>query len=203
MMRRFLTVLLMAALATLASSCGTARPSKYYALELPAAVPAASNTYPVALLVGRISAPHLYRDDRLVYRHGETQFGTYEYHRWVEPPTDMLESMILRSLRSSGKYKTVQLQASNTQGDYIVRGRLYNLEEVSSPPVLARVTFELELYEVKSGTTVWTHFYSSEEPVTGKEVPDVVKAMERNVLRGLAESLADLDHYFASRTANK
>lgn len=199
-MRRWLLTVVIVATAALAASCGAARPSKYYALELPPAPPATANTHDVALLVGRLSAPHLYRDDRIVYRTGETQIGTYDYHRWAEPPADMLESMLLRLLRGSGKYRTVQQLASNTQGDYIVRGRLYQLEELSSPALAARVSFELELYEKKSGTVVWSHFYSHDEPVNGKEVPDVVQAFNRSVQRGLAEATASLDQFFASHS---
>ena len=202
-MHRLSQILLVLITAALVSSCGAARPSKYYALDLPAVAPATGGPYPVALLVGRFSAPHLYRDERVVYRTGEVQIGTYEYHRWAEPPTDMLETMLVRSLRASGRYQTVQRLASNTRGDYILRGRLHRLEEVAGPPMLARVTFELELYDQKTGTTVWTHYYSSDEPVNGKEVPDVVQAINRNVQRGLAESLADLDRYFASNSAKK
>ena len=198
-MRRLLQVLLLAVTVASVAACGAARPSKYYALDLPPAPTPSGNSHDAALLVGRLSAPHLYRDDRLVYRTGETEIGTYEYHRWTEPPTDMLESMLLRLLRGSGKYRTVQRLASNTQGDYIVRGRLHQLEESSSPILAARVSFELELYEKKSGTVVWSHFYSHDEPVSGKEVPDVVQAMNRNVQRGLAESIASLDQFFASQ----
>lgn len=198
-MRRWLLTLSIVATVALASSCGAARPSKYYALDLPATPAPSGNAHDVALLVGRLTAPHLYRDDRLVYRTGETQIGTYEYHRWAEPPTDMLESMLLHLLRSSGKYRTVQRLASNTQGDYIVRGRLHQLEEASSPSLAARVSFELELYEKKSGTVVWSHFYEHNEPVNGKEVPDVVQAFNRNVQRGLAEAAASLDQFFASQ----
>jgi len=162
--------------------------------------PATANAHDVALLVGRLSAPHLYRDDRIVYRTGETQIGTYDYHRWAEPPTDMLESMLLRLLRGSGRYRTVQRLASNTQGDYIVRGRLYQLEESGSPSLAARVSFELELYEKKSGTVIWSHFYSHDEPVSGKAVPDLVQAFNRNVQRGLAEATASLDQFFASHS---
>lgn len=181
-------------------ACGAARPSKFYQLDLPeSSAPPAALRFNTDLLVGRIVAPRLYRDDRIVYRTGQTQIGTYEYHRWAEPPTDMLESMLLRMLRASGKYRTVQRLASNTQGDYILRGRLYQMEEADSPALAARVSFELELYEKKSGTVVWTHFYSHDEPVSGKQVPDVVQGFNRNVQSGLAEALTSLDQFFASQ----
>ena len=198
MRRAFLGLAITAATGML--GCGGAtRPSKYYALDLPAMpAPAGSGSYPVSLLVGRVTAPHLYRDDRLVYRAEGMELGTYEYHRWAEPPTDMLEAMMVRLLRTSGKYQTVQALHSNARGDYIVRGRLHDFEEVTgSSGIVARVAMEVELYELKSGKTVWTNFYAHDEPVAGKEVPDVVAALNRNVQAGLGQMAASLDEYFA------
>lgn len=197
MLRKIAIALLGVAAAGLAG-CGAARPSKYYQLDVPAAPPAGTNAYPVALLVGRITAPHLFRDDRLVYRTGPGQLATYEYHRWAEPPTDMLEAMLVRMLRDSGRYGSVQLLRSNARGDYIVRGRLHEMDELSGAPLTARVAFEVELYEIKSGTTVWSRTYSHDEPVAGKDVPAVVAALNRNVQRGMSEIVAGLDAYFAA-----
>ncbi len=191
-----LIVIVMAAGAM--AACGSTRPSKYYQIEVPETPPAASNPWPVALLLGRISAPHLYRDDRIVYRTGPEQLGAYEYHRWAEPPTEMLEDALLRMLRASGRYRTVQPLRSNARGDFILRGRLHHFEEVSGGSLAARVAFEMELYEPQTGTTVWTHFYSSDEPVQGKEVAQVVQALDRNVKRGLQEVTTGLEQYFSA-----
>jgi ABC-type uncharacterized transport system auxiliary subunit len=196
-MRRSLTILILA-LAVLLSACGAARPNKYYMLQLPPSRPAPSGALPVSLLVGRIAAPHVFRDDRLVYRTGSIEMGTYEYHRWAEPPTEMLEAMLIRLLRDSGRYQSVQSQRSNARGDYILRGRLFDLEEISGPPLVARVALEIELYDVKNGTTVWTQYYSHDEPVQAKEVSAVVEALTRNVQAGLQQITAGLDQYFAS-----
>lgn len=196
-MRRF-SMLLTLALTLLLSACGAARPNKYYALQLPPSRPAASGPMQVSLLVGRIAAPHVFRDDRIVYRTGTIEMGTYEYHRWAEPPTEMLEAMLIRLLRDSGRYQSVQSQRSNARGDYILRGRLFDLEEISGPPLVARVALEIELYDVKNGTTVWTQYYSHDEPVQAKEVSAVVEALTRNVQAGLQQITAGLDQYFAS-----
>jgi len=42
---------------------------------------------------------HLYREDRIVYGNGAEQLGTYEYQRWAEPPTEMIQEVLLRELR--------------------------------------------------------------------------------------------------------
>lgn len=194
-------------------SCGAARPSKYYQLTVPgdiaapvqpadsASVGQATDPAPVTLLVGSLLASHLYREDRIVYSTAAQQMGTYEYQRWAEPPTEMVQEVLLRELRASGRYRAVYTQRSNTNGDFLVRGRLYDFKEVSGNGVIARVTVEFEMRDLKNGATVWTHYYQHDEPVNGKDVPAVVAALDRNVQRGVKEVLGSLDQYFATHAA--
>ena len=123
--------------------------------------------------------------------------GTYEYQRWVEPPTEMMQEVLLRELRALGRYKAVYAERSTVNGDFLIRGRIYDFREVSGSTMLAKVTFELEMRDLKSGSTVWNHYYSHDEPVGGKDVPAVVAALDRNVHTGVKEVLASLDQYFA------
>jgi ABC-type uncharacterized transport system auxiliary subunit len=57
----------------------------------------------------------------------------------------------------------------------------------------------LELREVKTGAIVWTHSYSRDEPVKGKDVSSVVAALDQNAQRCVSEAEASLSEYFASR----
>ena len=78
---------------------------KYYVLDIGlhgADVRFLPARFPVRLLVARITASHLYRDDRLVYGSGPVQLGTYEYERWAEPPADMIQDMLISSLARDG-----------------------------------------------------------------------------------------------------
>src|SRR5467141_431803 len=184
----------------LLSGCGAARPSKYYQLTVPAEAGAAekSNAVPVSLLLGGLMTSHLYREDRIVYGNGAEQLGTYEYQRWAEPPSEMIQEVLLRELRSSGRYRAVHYRRSNMQGDFALRGRLYDFKEVDAGQMSARVTLELEMRDLKTGATVWTHYYTHDEPTSGKDVPALVTALDKNVQRGLKEVVESLDHYFAS-----
>lgn len=183
--------------------CGAARPTKYYQLTVPGDAPASpgADPAPVTLLVGNLQASHLYREERIVYSADGEQMGTYEYQRWAEPPTEMVEEVLLRELRASGRYRAVYAQHSNTNGDFLLRGRLYDFKEVTGKAMVARVTVEFEMRDLKSGATVWTHYYQSDEPVNRKDVPAMVAALDRNVQRGVKEVLAGLDQYFASHPA--
>jgi ABC-type uncharacterized transport system auxiliary subunit len=188
--------------ALLCAGCGASRPVKYYVLDpgsgsAPSATTAAPR-FPITLLVTRISSAHLYRDDRLVYGSGPVQLGTYEYQRWAEPPIEMVQDTLIASLRSTGDYRSVSAIGSNIRGEYLVRGHLYALDEVDKPEIAARFSIQLELFDPRSGTTVWTSTYTHDEPVNGKTIPDVVEALDRNVQAGLQQLTSNLGQYFLS-----
>jgi ABC-type uncharacterized transport system auxiliary subunit len=111
-------------------------------------------------------------------------------------------NVLLRDLRASGKYRAVDVLRSNSHGDYILYGRLFDFKEISSAPLMARLTVDLELRETKTGSTVWTHFYSHDEPVSGKDVSAVVAALDRNAQRGMSEVKSSLEQYFSTRSSN-
>lgn len=198
-------ILWIAALAAgLLSGCGAARPSKFYQLTIPGDASSAppANPYPITLLLGPLRASHLYREAHIVYSSTGENMGTYEYQQWAEPPTEMLADVLLRDLRASGKYRSVDILRSNSRGDYALYGRLYDFKEVSGPPMLARVTVDLELRESKTGAIVWTHYYSHDEPVSGKDISAVVAALDRNAQRGMNEVKSSLDQFFSNRNLN-
>lgn len=187
------------ALCVLLANCGSARPVKYYTLAGPPS-PAASaaNVFPVTIVVGHISAPLLYRDDRMVFSNGDVQLGSDSYNRWAETPTEMLESMMLQDLRATGQFRTVQRLTSNSKGDYMLRGHLSAFNEVDSPGIAARFVIEFELFQQKTGTVVWTFPYSHDEPVNGKTVSAIVLALQSNVRAGLQQATGSLTQYFAT-----
>ncbi len=188
-------------LAGLAAGCGSARPVKYYALD-PGPVPtsAPSAVYPVSLLVARITTSHLYRDDRLVYGSGPVQLGVYSDHRWAQTPADMVQDLLISSLRSSGQYRSVSRLGSSARGDYVVRSNLDALYEVDRPALVARFAMRVELFDSKAGGIVWVGNYSHDEPVNGKNVAAVVEAMNSNVRAGMLQLTAGINQYFANHS---
>ena len=101
-------------------------------------------------------------------------------------------------MRASGRYRAVYYRRSNMKGDFAIRGRLYDFKELTGSPLTARVTLELEMRDLNTGGTVWTHYYTHDEPVSGKDVPALVAALDRNVQRAVTEVVSSLDQYFAA-----
>jgi ABC-type uncharacterized transport system auxiliary subunit len=181
------------------AGCGAARPNKFYQLTVPHdSVPGSDPArLPVTLLVGPIKASHLYREDQIVYTSEAQAMGTYQYQRWAEPPTEMIRDVLLRELRLSGRYRNVYSLGSDVRGDYLLRGQLYDFREIAGKSLLVRVTLEFELRDTRTGTAVWTRYYSHDEPVSERDITAVVGAMDRDVQAGLRELVAGLDQYFS------
>ena len=197
--RRLQLIAILTVVASFVAACGAPRPVKYYVIDVPPAPAQTSATpYAVSLLVGRFTASHLYRDDRLVYGSGQVQLGTYEYDRWAEAPADMVQDALITTLRNSGQYAAVSRVASSVRGNYILRGHLLQMYGVDQPALLARFSLQLELYDPATRAIVWSQLYSHDEPVADKTVPSIVLAMDKNVNAGLLQLTASLSQYFAN-----
>jgi len=184
------------------AACAPARPIRYYRIEIPAPLAATANTdFGVALQVASIDSPPIMRDGRILYQVGTHEVGAYEYHRWVETPDRVVQDSLVRMLRSSGKYQSVDTPRSTVKPDYIVQGKIYEFSEMDKPAVFSRVSLEIELHDAKTGRTVWSRLYTDEQAVSGKEIPDVVHSLDENLQKGLSQIVAGLEQYFAARAA--
>jgi len=189
--------LLALALATL-SGCLGGRPVKYYTVTVPPAPEPATSEYPVTLLIGHIGASEILEEQPIVYRSGRNEIGTYEYHQWAEPPAQMVKHLLVRRLQALGKFQSVAQLGGSAQGDFVLHGRLYDFEEVDTGSITALVSMEFELVDRKTHRTVWAHSYSHSEPVRGRQIPDVVSALDQNLERGLTEVASGLNAYFSA-----
>jgi ABC-type uncharacterized transport system auxiliary subunit len=202
-MNRMARLVLTSMLALSLSGCAKSKPIHYYTVALPVAPTVTTSTHAVSLLVGSIGGSDIYQDTPIVYRVGTNAIGGYQYSRWVEPPVSLVKDKLIRILSASGDYQSVTSIGSNSNGQFVVRGRLFEFEEVDSANITGLVSMEFELYDRKSGKIVWTHFYSQSEPVQSKDISAVVAALDTNLDHGLREVAAGLSQYFAANPVGK
>jgi len=185
------------------AGCGSPKPIRYYAVQLPVAPTPTSHPTAIDLVVSRVSGSDLLEASPIVYKTGRHEIGTYQYHRWTLAPTEMVQEKLIRLLRKSGEYRSVSGSDSRTGGGakgdgLVLRGRLYEFSEVDGESIQGLVTMEFELYNRTSSRVVWTHFYSQSEPVPTKAVTAVVQAIDQNLDRGLNEVVAELSKWLAA-----
>ena len=182
------------------SGCGSTRPIRYYTMESPTAPALSTGTNAMSLVVASVSGPEILRRSPIAYRVGANEIGTYQYSQWEEPPVEMIQKSLIRLLRESGNYQSVESLSGASDGQFVVRGRLNDFEEVDGPAITAFVSMEFELYDRKSGKVVWAHSYSQSEPAMGKEISAIVTALNVNLDRGLKEVAAGINQYFSTNS---
>jgi len=185
-------------LVILVAGCGSPKPIRYYEISYPPVGLAKMPSLDATLLVRSFTTSHLYREDRIVYGSDSEQMGMYMNERWTEPPNEMLQYALVRELRSTGRFRTVTALRSDSSGDFLLTGHLNDFKEVSGNGMVARISFDAELRDLKSGKTIWTYTYNHDEPASGKDVAAVVAAMDKNVQRGVQEVEAGIQQALAA-----
>jgi len=177
----------------LLAGCIGGRPIHYYTINSPALPEAAPKPDGPVLLIGRISTPEALEDERIRYRAGSNEVGAYELDRWMERPAMMVQDLLLRVLRDSGKFRQVVELSSSVTGDYLVRGRLSEFAEIDNPGIRTRISLRLEMVDRKTGSPVWAQDYDRDEPVNGKTMRDVVLSMERNLQKVVGDAASAIE----------
>ena len=197
-MRTIVSIFVMAG-CLMGLACVSTKPVHYYTLGTPAAPQNQSKPDGLVLLVGNITAPEALQDGRIRYRAGSNEAGAYEYHRWTERPGSMVRNALIRALRESGKYQRVLEASSSTTGDYLLRGRLEEFEEVDHVSIQTRISLHVELVDRRTNQNVWDRTVDREEPVGGKTVADVVQSLDRNLHNVVTETVAAIDKFLFAR----
>ncbi|MGB7439362.1 MAG: ABC-type transport auxiliary lipoprotein family protein [Candidatus Acidiferrum sp.] len=184
------------AISLLSIGCGSPRPIKYYQLSYPMKPFVAPDAINTTLVVSPFETSRLYLDNRIVYGFDSPEMGTYQYHRWVDPPAEIVQDALIRGLRSTGQFKAVYPVRANSGGPFLLTGTLYDFKEVDGASVVARLSYDIHMRERKTGATVWDQSYSHDEPVPEKTVTAFVVAMQKNVQRSVQDVQAGLEEYF-------
>jgi len=174
------------------SGCAVKVPQNhYYTLraDLPAPPPPASSL-PVSLAVARFTAAsRALAQERLVYRTAPHRVDFYEYHRWTDPPPDLVTRILIDRLTASGLFRSVTRVQTGEASDFILGGRVESLEEIDSgQDVSVRVAITAELTDAKARAIVWTARGVKEAPVRDRSVDGVVQALNE----ALADSLEQI-----------
>ena len=180
------------------AGCVATKPVHYYNID-PALPPANQGKADgLILLVGNIATPEALQDGRIRYRSGSNEAGAYEYHRWTERPGAMVRNSLVRALRASGKYQRVLEASSAAEGDYLVRGKLFEFGEVDNASIQTRISLHVELVDRKTNRNVWDRRVERVEPVGSRSVAEVVQSLDRNLQQVVSEAAAEIDKFLAA-----
>lgn len=181
---------------------GKIPPTNYYVLDLPAPEAKPANTLPYSAVVMPFRSSEMLVQDRIVYRESASQVGFYEYHRWAEDPTTTLQRSMLAQLRAAGTFDRVVPFEGRANVDYIIRGRLDQLEEVDyGEGVSVRVKISAQLIETSSNRPVWSDTAEATGSVSTAEVSAVVEQMSSAMRTAVSRIVEGVDTHLRSAAA--
>jgi ABC-type uncharacterized transport system auxiliary subunit len=160
----------------------------YYTLQLPSPPAAGDPKTGFVLAVEPFRSTDVLRDDRILYYESATQLGFYQQHRWVTDPPTMVQELAAQRLRQTGVFAHVQSPPLSQPVDYLLKGRVLNLEEIDyEGGVKGRAGLELTLLRSRDHKIVWSARRQVENAVQEKGVAGVVNALDGVVKQVLEE----------------
>ncbi len=190
--------------ALLMAGCGgKIRYPHYYALDIPLAPsPAAADArLPATLAVRRFEALPYLRQGRIVYRPGPAEVGFYDYHRWAADPATTVTAAMIDSLRSSRLFSFVRPYDGQSRQDYLMSGRLERLEEIDSAGnVRVEARISAELFDLRTGETVWTGDADETSEVETRNISSVVQGITHAVQKSISRLVASLDQQLVAKS---
>jgi uncharacterized lipoprotein YmbA len=190
-----LSILLMAALASLTGCGGKVRYPSYYVLNLPAATPAANQSAPILgpVVVREFDAPRFLRGGSITYRESPEKLGFYEYAHWAVDPRRAVTGEMIQQMRSSGLFRSVDTFDGHGSPECMLTGAIDHLEEVDEGrDVSVEVAMSARLTNLRTGEVLWQGASSKKAKVEQRSVPGMVAEMSREVadiVEGLVSSM--------------
>lgn len=188
--------------AMLAACGGKVPPTNYYVLDLPAPEAKPPDALPYTAVVMPFRGSEMLLQDRIVYRESPNQVGFYEYHRWAEDPRTTILKSLLNQLRAKGAFDRVVPFEGRTNADYVIRGRLEQLEEIDyGGGVSVQVKISAQLIEASTNRPVWTDTAEATGPVASAEVRAVVEQMSSALRTAVGRLVEGINTHLRSSAA--
>lgn len=174
------------------AACGRAvKYPSYYTLHVPPPPdPAVQEGVRACLAVREFRSPTYLRQGAIVYKTSPEQIGFYNYHRWAVDPREFVTNAAAERLRASGNFTQVKLYDGGLDIDYVLSGRLEELEEVDyGGAVKVEVAISAQMTNLATGATVWTNQVSEVGTVEKRDVAAVVAEMNATMGRAIEKLL--------------
>lgn len=193
-MKQHLTAVVFAlatALIVLAGCGGAVKYPHYYTLHIaPPPDPPMSEHVHANLAIREFRSPTYLRQGAIVYKTSPEQIGFYNYQRWAVDPRQFLTNAVADRLRASGNFAQVRIYDGRPDVDYVLSGRLEDLEEIDyQGGVKVQVAIFAQMVSVATGATVWTNSVSEVGTVGQHDVPAIVSAMSDTMGRAVEKLL--------------
>ena len=140
--------------------------------QTPLSSDAGAPLLPGTLAIRPYAAPGLYGVDNIVFRIGDTEYGSYPNREWALPLSEMLGMLTERVLarRPLSRDGAIYDPPSRRTQSYIWRGAVRTFEEVDrGKQVFAEVHLEASIVRASDDSVLWTGSAQASRQVTAPD----------------------------------
>ncbi len=147
-----------------------------------------------AMEVDRFRATGVLQDRAIVFvqRDSPNVLRQYDYQRWADPPTRMLQMVTVDYLREARVADQVVATGLRVDPTFTLIGEIKKLEHVLGNSSSVVVELEFGLREHRDGSLVWVKSYTSSRKVKDDSVAAATRAISVAVEEILGSLTADL-----------
>lgn len=173
-----------AALVLLAGACSVLpkrEPIQVFApTHGPVTVAAEWPTVSWSLLVAEPSGSQQFKSERIAVRPGPGTMQVYQSSSWTDPPTELVQTALVRGFEDSKKILAVSRPGSGARGDYSLQSELRSFTSVyEGGQPQAVVELHVRLVRSVDGRVVAAQLMREAEPAADTEIASVVQAFSR------------------------
>ncbi len=133
------------------------------------------------LAIYQPSAARIVDSPRIAVRPSPSELEVYKGVGWAQPATDLVASVVLRTLEDSGKIAGVAMSSSGMRADYRLLMELRRFESDYAGQALPSATIELsaKLLHASDQRVVASRTFLQVEPAGSEDVAQVAGAFDR------------------------
>jgi len=183
----------LALLLLLAACAGQPSPRETF-FRLDAAAPAEhfrAPPLPGVLEIDRVEAEGVLADRAIAYQASAEALQRYHYELWSDPPAQLVQDLLARTLRDCGAAGTVVTPDLRVSPDWIMRIKLRRFEQVPSAHGVA-VEMQVAVLGARDGALLLLKDYAAQAPTDSDHADAVSAAMGKAVSQVLAALVADI-----------
>ncbi|HZF98311.1 MAG TPA: ABC-type transport auxiliary lipoprotein family protein [Pseudoxanthomonas sp.] len=141
------------------------------------------------LSVSHPTAARVVDSPRIAVRPAPNELQVYRGASWSQPPTDLVETTVLRALEDSGKIPSVGRSGVGIRADYklVMDLRRFEADYAGAAVPSAVIDLNAKLLHTAEQRVVASRTFVQSQPAAGTEVPQVTAAFDQALERLGAE----------------
>lgn len=178
----------------------TTAEQRYYTLSLPQADQPVRSQFPAEVWVKEVEVAPVYNRPQIVFRFSPQEMQFFNQNRWADRPSRMLGQLLLRSLSTSGIFRSVVARLGTTAPMYVLDSSVEAIEELQGGNLwFAHLAMTFRLARFDDNRSIWQYSFDERRPLNRQDLGLVTRAMSEILDEQLQIALGQMQATLAGK----